>query len=482
MTPVFDWQQPPIAPVSGVLLALAHLEASDAAQPVSIRFEFSEPLPAGAADRLPVALANYCHQQVAVHRAAASDIRHQGWRSLRRGLLALVLALSLATFFRHVHPLPDLFNGLFSEGLVIVGWVVLWHPARAVDLRRRAASAPGPAVQTPRYLSGGIRIRCRVAMNAARLLSALLLLAAGGASVRAALIDSLLENLQRSDFVFGRADNNGPFPPMAWVGAQDHGASDLTLNGLPVRFEERSLSQFLLAPVWIGKKDMILAGEFAGWQRIDFSTPYAAQRDLSTVIPLLAWLRQTGPHRQFALFAAPEYAHGADYAGHEFTEWSGYAGGIVVNWTSDRLAWAYGGVGYFFARAKAALPLRRLPLAAQRTLDRGRHPALAERQLRADARLYVPAGRESGPTRHWPAPATADCTRATLPEPPLQRAPPAGAQFLGFRHGRLGGVWATLPSAPAATARRTTSCAATSCGRCRSRTGRPRRVRRGAGR
>lgn len=128
VTPVFDWQQPPIAPVSGVLLALAHLEASDAAQPVSIRFEFSEPLPAGAADRLPVALANYCHQQVAVHRAAASDIRHQGWRSLRRGLLALVLALSLATFFRHVHPLPDLFNGLFSEGLVIVGWVVLWHP------------------------------------------------------------------------------------------------------------------------------------------------------------------------------------------------------------------------------------------------------------------------------------------------------------------------------------------------------------------
>ena len=61
----------------------------------------------------------------------------------------------------------------------------------------------------------------------------------------------------------------------------------------------------------------------------------------------LAWLRQTGPHRQLGAFAAPEYSHGADYAGHEFTEWSGYAGVIGINWTSDNFAWAYGGVAEF---------------------------------------------------------------------------------------------------------------------------------------
>ena len=126
--PAFDWQEPPLAPVAGVSLALARLEAGGAPGPARIRFEFSAPLPAGAAGRLPVALVNYCHQQVAVHEAAAADIRRQGWRSLGRGLLALVVALGLSTFFKHVHPLPDLFNSLLGEGLVIVGWVVLWHP------------------------------------------------------------------------------------------------------------------------------------------------------------------------------------------------------------------------------------------------------------------------------------------------------------------------------------------------------------------
>ena len=177
-----------------------------------------------------------------------------------------------------------------------------------------------------------------------RLLATLLLLAAGRVSAPAGVIDSILENFHRSEFAFGRTDGNAPFPPLAWVGVMDHGESDLALNGQPIRFDERSMSQFLLAPLWIGEKDMILAGEYFGWQRVDFHAPVVAQRDVYTLMPMLAWLRQTGPHRQLGAFLAPEYTHGADYAGHEFTELSGYAGIVGVNWTSDRFAWAYGGV------------------------------------------------------------------------------------------------------------------------------------------
>lgn len=176
------------------------------------------------------------------------------------------------------------------------------------------------------------------------LLAAWLLLAAGAVRAPAGVVDSILENFHQSQFAFGRTDGNAPFPPLAWVGVMDHGDSDLTLNGQPIRFDERSMSQFLLAPLWIGEKDMVLAGEYFGWQRVAFEAPVVARRDVYTLMPLLAWLRQTGPQRQLGAFIAPVYTHGADYAGHEFTDLTGYAGIVGVNWTSDRFAWAYGAV------------------------------------------------------------------------------------------------------------------------------------------
>jgi len=180
-----------------------------------------------------------------------------------------------------------------------------------------------------------------------RLLCAFFLLATGTAPAAAGMLDTLLENLHRSEFAFGRTDTNAPFPPVAWIAVQDHGESDLNLQGQTLRFEDRSMTQMFITPLWIGKKDMIVAGEFASFQRVTFSQPAVARRDLTTLMPIFAWLRQTGPHQQFATFVAPEYLHGADYAGHEFAEWSGYAGAIGINWTSSSLAWAYGAVAEF---------------------------------------------------------------------------------------------------------------------------------------
>jgi len=134
---------------------------------------------------------------------------------------------------------------------------------------------------------------------------------------------------------------------MAWVAVNNRGESELVVDDRELRFEEMSASQFLVMPVWIGRKDMLLIGEYAAWQQIDFSAPQPGRRNLYTFVPLLGWLRQAGEHTQLAAFVAPEYSTGDDISGYSFSEWSGYAGVIGISWTSERFAWMYGGVAAF---------------------------------------------------------------------------------------------------------------------------------------
>jgi hypothetical protein len=178
----------------------------------------------------------------------------------------------------------------------------------------------------------------------------------GASLVPAAVFETLTDQIRRSDFVFGRTDGNAPFPPVAWLAVQSYGESELTLQNGPVRFDELAASEFLLLPVWVGKKDMVLVGEYAAWQRVDFTTPLPAQRDLYTVIPILAWLHQITPRGQIGAFIAPEFVQGGDYAGHEFTEWSGYAGVIGLHWRSESFAWVYGGVAAVSRDSEVLLP------------------------------------------------------------------------------------------------------------------------------
>ncbi len=180
-----------------------------------------------------------------------------------------------------------------------------------------------------------------------RALCGLLLPALGALPAGATVLDAMLQQMQRSDFVFGRTDSYVPFPPLAYLTAVHHADSELDLAGGPLRFSENSLSELLVAPVWIGKRDMALAGEFGQWQHVSFSDPASAQRDLYTFMPVLAWLKQTGSSNQLGAFVAPEYVSGSDVAGYKFTEYSGYGGIIDIYWRSPQFAWVYGGIAYF---------------------------------------------------------------------------------------------------------------------------------------
>lgn len=73
-----------------------------------------------------IALHEFCRQKIEENRQTALNIRRAGWLALRVGILVLALALVLSATFNHFQALLVAFNRLFSEGFLIVGWVMLW--------------------------------------------------------------------------------------------------------------------------------------------------------------------------------------------------------------------------------------------------------------------------------------------------------------------------------------------------------------------
>jgi hypothetical protein len=175
-------------------------------------------------------------------------------------------------------------------------------------------------------------------------------------AARAAIVDLILERIRKGEFVFGRLDNNNPFPPVAWVGFHSYDDSKLTTANGELHFQEIGVTQALVAPVWIGRIDMILLGEYFSWQQVDFSYPRPQQINITTVMPVAAWLHQAGAHDQFAAFVTPEYVDSGGYENHKLVKSGGYAGAIGIHWSNDHLAWFYGGVGLFASGDDVFLP------------------------------------------------------------------------------------------------------------------------------
>lgn len=178
----------------------------------------------------------------------------------------------------------------------------------------------------------------------------------GANASQAAIIDVLLERFQKSEFAFGRVDSNAPFPPVGWVAFNAYDESKLFTNLGELRFKEIGVSQALVAPVWIGRRNMVLLGEYYSWQQVDFTLPRPQRVNINTFMPIAAWLRQVGARGQFGAFIAPEFIDGAGYDEHGLEKYGGYAGLIGVHWTSANFAWIYGGVGLFSPDDQVFLP------------------------------------------------------------------------------------------------------------------------------
>jgi len=176
-----------------------------------------------------------------------------------------------------------------------------------------------------------------------------LLLAAGGllaAALQASVIDDMRAKIQQSEFVFPKAEVNAPFVPLSWVCATYYSDSQTELPTGLLRFEVTMASEALFAPLWVGKKDMLLAGEYASWQRIQVEVPNPDRLTITTFVPMLGWARQFDPKTQGGVFVAPTFVHGGEYNGYSLSQTSVYAGAVAFRWDSDRFAWGGGLVGY----------------------------------------------------------------------------------------------------------------------------------------
>jgi hypothetical protein len=74
------------------------------------------------------AVSAYCRQEADAARETIVRTRRAGWLSMAVGMLLLAVALATATAIEKTEPMTYLLNRWFSEGLVIIGWVVLWRP------------------------------------------------------------------------------------------------------------------------------------------------------------------------------------------------------------------------------------------------------------------------------------------------------------------------------------------------------------------
>jgi hypothetical protein len=90
----------------------------------------AERIEPGLAERVRQALVRYCALKLEDNDAQLDIVRRQASRLLLRGLLILIVCVSIASVFRSgvFTFLPPLLNNGLGEGFNVIGWVMLWKP------------------------------------------------------------------------------------------------------------------------------------------------------------------------------------------------------------------------------------------------------------------------------------------------------------------------------------------------------------------
>jgi hypothetical protein len=154
------------------------------------------------------------------------------------------------------------------------------------------------------------------------------------------LIDALVQRFAQSDFEFIRVQNNAPFMPIAWVSTTGYQEVQLTGQdgGLAsVQYRQSSVSQGAFVPVSFGKRDVLVIGEWVGYNKFTSDAPAREFDVLSIAIPV-GWARQVDPRWQLGAFAAP--------LGHRTDKDDWYwetLGGLFGRYTkTGKTAWIFG--------------------------------------------------------------------------------------------------------------------------------------------
>jgi hypothetical protein len=153
------------------------------------------------------------------------------------------------------------------------------------------------------------------------------------------LIDALVRRFSESEFNLLRGQTNVPFLPLAWVDVTGYKESSFegaaNLPAIDVR--QRQVSEGAFLPIPVGRRDLIVIGEWLGYTNFDFDLSHEDLEVLSVSIPI-GWMRQTSPDWQVAAFVAP--------LGHSSRDdgwyWETMGGVFARRIYGDSTAWIFG--------------------------------------------------------------------------------------------------------------------------------------------
>ncbi|MFZ4896486.1 hypothetical protein ACL9RL_18750 [Plantibacter sp. Mn2098] len=105
--------------------------------PLIIDITITEATDAGCTDaQVSRALSGYAAERIARVETEKARIRRLGLKELTFGLCFLALCLASASTLAAFEIGPGWFRDVIVEGLVIVGWIALWHPVDMLFFER----------------------------------------------------------------------------------------------------------------------------------------------------------------------------------------------------------------------------------------------------------------------------------------------------------------------------------------------------------
>lgn len=116
-------------PVSGMEYLFNQLSVQKSLSISKLRIQFPEPLSATFKfSEIDQQIKRFCCYKIDLIDNEKSELTREGLHALQSGGLFLAVSLLLAALVQRFDLFPDLLQEFAIEGLLIVGWVGLWHP------------------------------------------------------------------------------------------------------------------------------------------------------------------------------------------------------------------------------------------------------------------------------------------------------------------------------------------------------------------
>jgi hypothetical protein len=152
----------------------------------------------------------------------------------------------------------------------------------------------------------------------------------------------LVEDFEASEFEFLRGESNLPHLPFAWLGVTSRGETEVETAEESLLFDQVSSSEFLALPVWIGRRDMFLLGEYVSMTRFTPVDREGSGTDVYSTGLGAGWLRQASPDWQYGVIMAPFGSSALDEESSWMWQVFGGAGAIYYGQTD--FLWIFAGV------------------------------------------------------------------------------------------------------------------------------------------